>query len=79
MNKGLKLRFCKECNRKRYCQRIQIPDYNFRFICSKGHEWILQGVTSERIQSALTEIILPNIKNSFERDDTFFKELGKRK
>jgi len=47
MNKGLRLLYCKKCKRKRYCNRVSIPNYNFRYTCSKGHSWIIKGVTLE--------------------------------
>ena len=78
MNKGLKLRFCKECGCKRFCSKISIPNHNYRFTCSKGHTWILVGITLERIESAMRETFNPErLKNLFERDDTFFRALKK--
>lgn len=79
MNKGKRLVFCKKCNRKRFCTRIPIPGFNFRYTCSKGHSWEIEGVTAERVVAAMEEHLLPNIKNLFEREDTFFREMMKRK
>jgi len=77
MNKGLKLRFCKECNRKRFCSKVPIPGHNFRFTCIKGHSWIIEGVTLERISAATEEILISKIKDIFNRDDVFYKHFKK--
>lgn len=78
MNKGLKLRFCKECNRKRYCSKVSIPSYNFRITCSKGHSWIIEGITIERINAALSDAINKNtLENLFNRTDTFYTTFKK--
>lgn len=76
-NKGLRLMYCKECKRKRYCKKIPIPNYNFRYVCSQGHWWEIVGVTLERINAAWTDIIGPTIKNLFERNDTFYRSIKK--
>jgi hypothetical protein len=77
-NKGLKLRFCKACNRNRFCKKEPIPDYNFKYTCSKGHAWILEGITLERITAVWADIVYPQIKNLFERDNIFYKELKRK-
>lgn len=77
MNKGLKILFCKECNRKRYCKSIPIPGYNFKKICSQGHSWIIKGMTVERIDAALTDTFLPKISDIFSRDDAFYRQIKK--
>ena len=78
MNKGLKLIFCKECNRKRFCSRVSIPGYNFKYTCSKKHSWTIKGLTTERIVAAMEDVIFPSIKNLFDRDDVFYRVLNKR-
>ncbi len=78
MNKGLKLRFCKACNRKRFCKKESVPNYNFKFTCKMGHSWIIEGVTLERINAAVSDIVLPQIKNIFERDNAFYRAIKKR-
>ena len=76
MNKGLKLRLCKECKRKRFCKRERIPGHNFRYTCSKGHTWTLKGVTAERVISIMGEMFTyEKLSSLFERDNAFFKEL----
>jgi hypothetical protein len=76
MNKGLKLLFCKECNRKRYCRSIRIPGNNFRKECSKGHTWINKGVTLERISAIIQDTFSSDkLKHLFERDDSFFTKI----
>lgn len=76
MNKGLKLRLCKECGRKRFCTRTRIPGHNFRYVCSKGHEWVLKGVTGERVIAVMQEVLTEEkLKGLFDRDDTFFRQL----
>lgn len=78
MNKGLKLRLCKECGRKRFCQRIRIPNHNFRHTCSKGHTWIIKGITLERIQSVMEETFTEDkLRGLFERDNAFYSALKK--
>jgi hypothetical protein len=78
-NKGLKLIFCPQCNRKRYCQNIPIPNFNFKKICSKGHEWIIKGLTLERINAAAKSMInSEKLKNLFDRDGTFFRAISKK-
>ena len=79
MNKGLKLRFCSECNKKRFCIKVPIPNYNYRFTCSKGHTWTIVGVTAERVIAAMQEVISEEkLKSLFERDDIFYKMLEKK-
>lgn len=78
MNKGKRLIHCKECKRRRYCLRVSIPNHNFRWTCSKGHTWIIKGVTLDRINSVMEVIFLSRVKNLFERDDTFFREMKRK-
>jgi hypothetical protein len=75
MNKGKRLRFCKACDRKRFCSRVPIPGFNFKITCSKGHTWIIQGITAERLQAAFEEVMLPKIKDLFNRDDIFYRSI----
>lgn len=78
MNKGLRLLFCRECNRKRYCKSIPIFNTNFKKVCSKGHSWIIPGITLERIDAAIKNIFTPDkLKKLFERDNTFYEKLRK--
>jgi len=75
-NKDLKLRFCEKCKRKRFCKRERIPSHNFRLTCSKGHTWILKGITVERVMSVMEETFTRDkLKRLFDRDDTFYKSL----
>lgn len=75
---GSKLLFCKKCNRKRFSTRISIRNHNFRWTCSKGHSWITEGLTLERIAAVLEDVFTPEkIKNIFERDDVFFRSFKK--
>lgn len=76
MNKGLKLLFCKQCNKKRFCSKVVIPGTNYRYTCSQGHSWVQQGITAARVALALEELI-PKIRKSFERDDMFYRRLMK--
>ena len=76
MNKGLVLRLCKECNKKRFCSKIPIPSHNYRFTCSKGHSWIIKGITLERIESAMKDTFSSDkLTSLFERDNVFYKRL----
>lgn len=76
MNKGFKLVFCKKCNRKRYCTRVPIPGHNFRWTCSKGHSWIIKGVTIERVISIMQDILnKETLESLFNRDNTFYQSL----
>lgn len=78
-NKGARLVFCKECKRKRFCIRISIPGYNFRYTCSKGHTWTIKGITAERVVAAMQDVINPEmVKNLFERDNAFYTEMRKK-
>ena len=78
MNKGLRLRFCKECNRKRFCKRKRIPGHNFEITCSQGHVWILRGITTERVVAAMEEVLTPErLKGLFDRDNAFYSALRK--
>jgi hypothetical protein len=77
-HKGKLLRFCRECKRKRYCTKISIPNHNYQYTCSKGHSWKIEGVTIERVYSALNSIFLPAVKDMFTRDDIFFKRLSRK-
>jgi hypothetical protein len=78
VNKGLKLLFCKECNRKRFCSRIPIPGYYFKWTCSKKHSWIVIGMTLERVNAAIQDAFDVNkMKNLFDRDDIFWRRLKK--
>jgi len=80
MNKGKVLRTCEECKRKRFCTKVSIPGHNYRFTCSKGHIWIIKGITLERIESAMREhFTAEKLKGLFERDDIFFSELNRRR
>lgn len=74
-NKNKQYITCKECKRKRYCSKIIIPDYNFRWTCSKGHSWIEIGITASRLALIMKEQLLPKIKNLFERNNAFFAAL----
>ena len=76
-NKGLRLLYCKECKRKRYCSSVPIPGYNFRKTCSKGHSWTIQGITLERIDAMVKDTIAHTgrLKDLFERDDWFYRRL----
>lgn len=78
MNKGLTLRYCSECKRNRFCSRTRIPGVNFRYVCSKGHTWIIKGVTMERVHAALEENFNQlTLENLFNRNDTFYDLLKK--
>lgn len=75
-NKGLKLRLCRECKKKRYCKRESIPGYNFRITCSKGHTWTIVGITAERVASAMQDIFSSErLAKLFDRDDLFYKTM----
>ena len=74
-NKGLKLRLCRECKRKRFCKRERIPGYNFRYTCSKGHTWTIEGFTVERLNAAMESIIIPKLTDLFNRNDAFYRAL----
>lgn len=75
MNKGLILKYCEQCKRKRFCSCISIPNHNFKYTCSKKHSWIIQGITFKNVDRHLKNIIVPKIKNLSEQDSTFFKQL----
>lgn len=77
--KGSKLLNCNECKRRRFCTRISLPGYYFKWTCSKGHSWVIKGITSERINAVMKDIFSKNkLQGLFERDDAFFKELRRR-
>lgn len=78
MNKGKVLRLCKECGKKKFCTKVRIPGHNYRFECNKGHTWTIQGITAERVQAAIEDILLPKIKDIFERDNVFYTTLRKK-
>lgn len=74
MNKGLKLRFCKECNKKKFVSRIPIPGHNYRFTCNKGHTWIIKGITAERVVSVMQEIFnKTTLESLFNKDNAFYR------
>ena len=76
MNKGLKLRFCPQCNKKKFCSRIHIPGHNYRFTCNKRHTWVIKGITAERVVLIMQEVLTPEkVKSLFERDDIFYRSL----
>lgn len=75
MNKGLKLRFCKECGRKRFCKSDRVTNYNLSYICSKGHHWIVETSRFDKINMMSADMVLPTIKELFNRDNIFFKML----
>ena len=72
-NKGKRYINCKECKRKRYCSKVPIPSYNFRWTCSKGHSWIEEGITLNRITAMWQDIVGDKIKDLFERDSAFYR------
>ena len=72
-NKGKRLIFCKECNRKRFCIK-EIWNSKFRYTCSKGHIWIDNSKTSQIIILEIEQLI-PKLKDLFNRDDIFFSKL----
>jgi hypothetical protein len=79
-NKGLRLVRCVECNRKRFCSRESIANYNFKYTCSKGHTWVIKGVTAERVVAAMKDTFTKEkLTGLFDRDDAFYKELTKRR
>ena len=75
MNKGKRLVFCKECNRRRFCIK-EIYNSKFRYTCSKGHIWIDNSKCSQIIAIEI-ERISPKLMNLFERDDLFHRNLKK--
>lgn len=76
MNKDLKLKFCKKCNRKRFCRKEAILGNNFKITCSKGHSWIVEGFTIERVNAVLMDVFTPEkVSKLFERYDIFYKSL----
>lgn len=80
MNKGLRLLFCRECGKKRFCKSIPIEGYNFRKVCSREHEWIIEGFTLERINAATQDVFSSSrLSSLFERDDMFYSSLMREK
>lgn len=78
-NKGKYFLFCKECDRKRYCQNIPIPNHNYKKICSRGHEWVIEGITVERLNSAMNSAFdSAKIADIFSRNDAFYARLKGR-
>jgi len=77
MNKGKKLRLCKQCGRKRFCTRERVPGNTFKYTCSKGHIWVIEGLTLERVNLVTEDVIQGSLRNLFDRDDTFFKVLSR--
>jgi len=76
MNKGLKLRLCKECKRRRFCKRESIPGHNFKITCSKGHTWKIVGITAERVVAAMQETFTKEkLESLFDRNDAFYGSL----
>lgn len=79
MNKGLVLRFCKECNKKKFCSKVPVPGTNYKFTCNKGHSWTIEGITAERISLAMQSVFTPEVvKSLFEKDDVFYKHMKPR-
>ena len=74
-NKGKRYILCKECKRKRYHSKVAIPDYNFKWTCSKGHSWIEIGITLNRINAIWQDIVGSRIKDLFERENVFYRAL----
>lgn len=75
MNKGKKLIFCKECNRKRYCIK-EIYNSKFRFTCPKGHIRVDNSKVGQIVALEI-ERISSKLSSLFERDDIFFGALKK--
>lgn len=75
MNKGLKLVFCKECNRKRYCSITRLSYYRDSYLCSKGHSWIIKLSGYSLAVANEIDRIAPKLKSLFERDETFFTRM----
>lgn len=79
MNKGLKLRFCTECKRNRFCIREKIPGYDAKYTCSKGHIWHIEKFTTEKLNDLIKATFSSErMKSLFERDDIFFNTLKRR-
>ena len=78
-NKGATLTLCKECKKKRFCRFVQIPGYNFRWICSIGHSWITEGITLQRVNAVIKDIFSEDkLKDLFNRDNPLYKQLKKK-
>lgn len=75
MNKGKRLVFCKECNRRRFCVK-EIINSRFRYTCSKNHVWVDNSKFSQIIAIGI-EQLKPKLNSLFECDDTFFRALKK--
>lgn len=76
-NKGKYLKLCPECKRKRYCTRVPVSGHNFRITCSKGHAWIIEGITVERLDAALCDVFSSDkLTELFNRDDVFYRKMN---
>lgn len=60
MNKGKKLRFCKECNCKRFTSQVRKGDM-YHLTCSKGHTWMDIVGTLEQINELASAVIMPGL------------------
>lgn len=79
MNKGLKLLYCKVCKKKRFHSRVSIPNYNFRWTCSKGHSFVEVGVTLGRIDAATKDLFShKKLTELFDRDSVFYRVMEKK-
>jgi len=68
---------CKECKTKRRIFYLGSRGDYRKYRCSKGHTWEVEILGTEKIAGIMQEVMLKHIKNIFERDDTFYKNLKK--
>jgi hypothetical protein len=79
-----KVYLCKQCGKKRRIywgpSRSENNDKDIyqTLICSQGHRWEYEVLTSEKIGKMVEEVIIPKVRGLFERDDTFYKSLMRR-
>lgn len=75
IRKGSRYITCPECKRKRYCISKPLPNYWKQWTCSKGHIWKIEYGNHEKIIAIEMERIIPKLKNLFEMDDMFYRNL----
>lgn len=78
-NKGKKYWHCPHCGRKRYIACIGIIrhdgyDWGVRE-CSKKHKWEVKVGPLQEIVKIELDRIIPRIKDLFNRDDTFLRNI----
>lgn len=72
------VRVCPECRAKRYIYEDELTKDHRNYHCSKGHKWSVKRAHLDKIIELELETLGDRVKNLFERDDIFYKELRHR-